>query len=77
LLGAGYRVRGAVRNAERAAWLVDLFEPYGKENFSLVEVADLTVEGAFDDAVKGKLFQTLLAFESVWTLQRFRLICIL
>jgi hypothetical protein len=56
LLAAGYKVRGAVRNAEKAKWLSDLFEPYGKNNFSLVEIPDMTVDGALDDALKGKLF---------------------
>jgi nucleoside-diphosphate-sugar epimerase len=53
LLGAGYEVCGAVRSVEKAKWLIDMFEPYGKENFRLVEIPDMTVEGALDDAVKG------------------------
>jgi uncharacterized protein YbjT (DUF2867 family) len=57
LLAAGYKVRGAVRSVERAKWLFDLFEPYGKDNFALVEIADMTAEGALHDAVKGKRFQ--------------------
>jgi uncharacterized protein YbjT (DUF2867 family) len=54
LLGAGYKVRGAVRNVERAKWLFNIYEPYGKDKFSLLEIADMTVDGAFDDAVQGE-----------------------
>lgn len=53
LLAAGYKVRGSVRNADKAKWMYDVFSPYGKGNFELVEIADLTVEGAFDEAVNG------------------------
>ncbi|CAO2651801.1 Nn.00g000840.m01.CDS01 [Neocucurbitaria sp. VM-36] len=49
LLDAGYRVRGTVRNASKHAWM---FSHYGP-NFSIVEVPDLGVDGALDEAVKG------------------------
>jgi nucleoside-diphosphate-sugar epimerase len=62
LLAAGYKVCGAVRNLERAKWLIDMFEPYGKENFHLVEIADMTAEGALDDAVKGNSLACYLAY---------------
>lgn len=54
LLASGYNVRGVVRKLEKASFLFDLFAPYGKESFSLVEVADFTVEGIWDKVVKGK-----------------------
>lgn len=50
----GYKVRGTVRDTEKNAWLQALFDKkYGKGNFELFKVADLTAEGAFDEAVKG------------------------
>ncbi|KAF7337332.1 D-lactaldehyde dehydrogenase [Mycena sanguinolenta] len=52
LLVHGYSVRGAVRSAEKGAHLVELFAPYG-DKFEIVVVPDITVEGAFDEAVKG------------------------
>jgi nucleoside-diphosphate-sugar epimerase len=64
LLGAGYKVRGVVRNVEKSQWLFDKYEPYGKENFSLVEIADLTAEGAFDEAVKGEPLHTSFDLQS-------------
>ncbi|KAK2684760.1 hypothetical protein QWA68_016290 [Fusarium oxysporum] len=49
----GYRVRGAVRDTEKHAWLQALFDKkYGEGKFELFRVPDLEVEGAFDDAVK-------------------------
>ncbi|KAI8677651.1 Epimerase domain-containing protein [Fusarium keratoplasticum] len=50
----GYKVRGTVRDTEKNAWLQALFDKkYGKGSFELFKVADLTAEGAFDEAVKG------------------------
>lgn len=50
----GYKVRGTVRDAEKNAWLQALFDnKYGKGSFELFEVPDLTVDGAFHEAVKG------------------------
>ncbi|KZV61696.1 NAD(P)-binding protein [Peniophora sp. CONT] len=52
-LEEGYSVRGTVRSIERAGkHLRDTFASYG-DKFELVEVADITASGAFDDAVKG------------------------
>ena len=52
-LSEGYSVRGTVRSVARAGkHLRDTFEKYG-DKFELVEVADITVPGAFDEAVKG------------------------
>ncbi|KAJ7232314.1 NAD-P-binding protein [Mycena haematopus] len=52
LLEHGFSVRGAVRSADKGSHLADLFAPYG-DKFELVVVPDITVEGAFDEAVKG------------------------
>lgn len=53
-LKSGYRVRGAVRDPLKSAWLAPLFEKHhGKGSFELVQVADMSVDGAYDDAVKG------------------------
>ncbi|KAI0036671.1 D-lactaldehyde dehydrogenase [Vararia minispora EC-137] len=49
----GYSVRGTVRSIERAGQhLKELFAKYD-DKFELVEVIDITVPGAFDEAVKG------------------------
>lgn len=51
----GYKVRGAVRNAKKNEWMVDFFgSRYGQDKFELVEIPDLTKEGAFVEAVKGR-----------------------
>ncbi|KAH7254328.1 uncharacterized protein BKA55DRAFT_689828 [Fusarium redolens] len=53
-LQRGYNVRGTTRDTSRAAWIKDLFyQQYGKENFSLCPVADLTSPHAFDEVIKG------------------------
>ena len=52
----GYKVRGTVRDTEKNAWLQTVFDKkYGKGSFELFKVPDLTVDGAFDEAVKGVL----------------------
>lgn len=52
----GYKVRGTVRNAEKNSWMVDFFtQRYGKGNFELIQIPDLTKDGAFSEVVKGKL----------------------
>ncbi|KAL5319508.1 hypothetical protein ACEPPN_012563 [Leptodophora sp. 'Broadleaf-Isolate-01'] len=54
LLEMGYKMRGTVRNVEKASWMQEKFDKmYGKNSFELVSVADLADEGAFDEAVKG------------------------
>lgn len=54
ILAAGYRVRGTVRNFERALWIHEEFErKYGKAKFELVRVEHINEEGAFDKAMKG------------------------
>ena len=53
-LEQGYKIRGTVRDAAKNSWLVDAFDKtYGKGQIELVEVADMSKEGAYDDAVKG------------------------
>jgi nucleoside-diphosphate-sugar epimerase len=51
-LEAGYSVRGTVRSLARAAFLNDQFAQYG-DRFELVEVQDITKDGAFDEVVQG------------------------
>ncbi|WQF84480.1 Putative NAD-dependent epimerase/dehydratase, NAD(P)-binding domain superfamily [Colletotrichum destructivum] len=50
----GYKVRGTVRNPEKSAWLNAYFDKtYGEGHFELYPVPDMTVENAYDEAVKG------------------------
>ncbi|KAK4150249.1 hypothetical protein C8A00DRAFT_18189 [Chaetomidium leptoderma] len=51
-LKAGYSVRGTVRSKTTAQSLVDALSKNG-DKFELVEVPDIIVPGAFDEAVKG------------------------
>lgn len=54
LLLRGYNVRGAVRDVEKAAWLKEYFaNKHEKATLELVAVPDMTVEGCYDDFVKG------------------------
>lgn len=55
LLERGYRVRGTVRDLDKASWLTkDAFATYaGRGDLELVTVADLGAEHAFDDAMDG------------------------
>ncbi|ETI21034.1 hypothetical protein G647_07377 [Cladophialophora carrionii CBS 160.54] len=54
-LERGYKVRGTVRDLERASWLVDdVFKAYAdRGDLELVTVHDLAADHAFDDAVRG------------------------
>ncbi|KAF5604327.1 aldehyde reductase II [Fusarium pseudocircinatum] len=53
-LQQGYQVRGTARDTFKSAWIKDLFQQqYGKDNFSLWPVADLTPSHAFDKVIKG------------------------
>jgi nucleoside-diphosphate-sugar epimerase len=52
-LSFGYKVRGTVRNIEKAQWMQDRFDKEYPGSFELVAVPDLAADGAFDDAVKG------------------------
>lgn len=60
LLARGYNVRGAVRDVEKTNWLSEFFANKHKgAKFDLVSVPDMTVEGCYDDAVKGMPFSKL------------------
>lgn len=53
-LAAGFRVRGTTRSLRRNEWVLEYFKnKYGSEVFELVEVSDMTVDGAFDSALEG------------------------
>jgi len=53
ILKAGYRVRGVVRNSEKSKWLTQLYESrHGTGRFELVEVPDMMIPNAWDDAIK-------------------------
>jgi nucleoside-diphosphate-sugar epimerase len=54
-LNRGYKVRGSVRDLVKAKWLTEeLFKSQAaKGQVELVEVPDMSAEGAFDAAVKG------------------------
>ncbi|KAF2104756.1 NAD(P)-binding protein [Rhizodiscina lignyota] len=52
-LAAGLKVRGATRDRQRNAWLDEYFHnKYGSAMYETVEVKDMTVDGAYDEAVK-------------------------
>ncbi|KAI8197435.1 hypothetical protein KHU50_009563 [Colletotrichum sp. SAR 10_65] len=52
LLKAGYRVRGTVRSIPSAQATVEALAGY-EQNLEIVEVADTSVPGAFDEVTKG------------------------
>jgi nucleoside-diphosphate-sugar epimerase len=51
-LKAGYSVRGTVRSKPSTKGLIDALSEYAGK-LEIVEVPDITVAGAFDEAVKG------------------------
>ncbi|KAF2444992.1 aldehyde reductase [Karstenula rhodostoma CBS 690.94] len=53
LLKKGYHVRGAVRDVEKSSWLLDHFNGTQDAKLDLVSVPDMTIEGCYDDVVKG------------------------
>jgi nucleoside-diphosphate-sugar epimerase len=54
LLEAGYSIRGTVRSLSSAKGLQHVFKVYVEAGkLSVVEVPDITKNGAFDEAVKG------------------------
>jgi nucleoside-diphosphate-sugar epimerase len=54
-LDADYSVRGTVRRLNSAKPVEDALKEYTSSGkFTVVEVPDITTEGAFDEAVKGK-----------------------
>jgi nucleoside-diphosphate-sugar epimerase len=59
-LQAGYKVRGTVRKASKADGLKALWEKkYGPGQFEVVEVPEMAVKGAFDEAVKGMFLRPM------------------
>ena len=55
-LAAGYKVRGTVRSESKGVWVKELFDKkYGPNRFELAIVPNMDKEGAFDDALKGRL----------------------
>ena len=54
-LKRGFKVRGTVRDVEKASWLIQgpLKSYTANRDFELVAVPALGVEGAFDEAIKG------------------------
>lgn len=56
LLLLGYKVRGTARDATKAKRVQDLFDKkYGTGKFEGVVVPDMSVEGAYDEVIKGVL----------------------
>lgn len=53
-LKAGFSVRGTTRSRSSAQGLLDSLPEYA-DKIEIVEVPDITVDGAFDEAVKGLL----------------------
>jgi len=59
-LEAGYSVRGTVRSLSSAKGLQDVLENYVEAGkLSIVEVPDITKDGAFDEAVKGNFLTSV------------------
>lgn len=55
LLERGYKVRGTVRDFEKAAWLVNnILKAYADtDRFELCYVSDITATNAYDEAIRG------------------------
>ncbi|KAK2805861.1 hypothetical protein FQN51_008635 [Onygenales sp. PD_10] len=54
LLAQNYLVRGTVRSLSKSHWLLTHFSAkYGADKFSLIEVPNMAVAHAYDEAVKG------------------------
>jgi uncharacterized protein YbjT (DUF2867 family) len=54
LLKLDYKIRGTVRSVEKASWMAKLFAKYGRDALELVQVTDISVRGAFDEAMEGE-----------------------
>lgn len=54
LLTKGYNIRGTARKAASTQPLLDGAYKAFKERVEIFEVPDMTVDGAFDEPVKGK-----------------------
>lgn len=60
LMEAGYRVRGTTRNISKVQALSALWvKKFGEGRFEAVTVADMSNDGAFDEAIKGKIHPDL------------------
>jgi GDP-D-mannose dehydratase len=59
LLKKGYSIRGTARRAHTSEAL--LHGPYAEyqDRVHLVEVSDMTIDGAFDEAVKGEFLYAI------------------
>jgi len=56
LLLAGYRVRGTVRDEKKVVWTEKLFsERHGEGKYTAVIVPEMSIKGAFDEAVKSEI----------------------
>jgi nucleoside-diphosphate-sugar epimerase len=54
LLQAGYKVRGTTRTLQKGEFIRNLFAgKYGADRIEIVAVPNISIDGAFDDAVKG------------------------
>lgn len=54
LLAHGYKVRGTVRDTQKSSWTLDFFgKKFGPGLFELIQVRDITEDGAFDEALRG------------------------
>ncbi|KAF2859135.1 aldehyde reductase [Piedraia hortae CBS 480.64] len=68
LLRYGYRVRGTVRDLEKAVWTSKYFwDNYGPERYSVAVVPDMTPRGAFDAAIRGCAGVVHLASVMSWS----------
>lgn len=57
LLLAGYKVRGAARDASKLKWVQDVSDKkYGPGKFEGAVVPNMSAEGAYDEAAKGVCF---------------------
>ena len=53
LLALGYKVRGTTRTASKLDSLKSKWDAKYPDQFEVAEVKDITVDGAFDEAIKG------------------------
>jgi nucleoside-diphosphate-sugar epimerase len=69
LLQRGYRVRGTVRDLNKASWLNnELFPSYATSgDLELAQVPNIAVSGAFDEAVKGAVGVIHVATIATWS----------
>lgn len=58
LIQAGYRVRGTTRDTNKTEWMKEMFG----DAFEVVVVKDMSADGAFDEACKGRCLLFLLLY---------------